>query len=178
MSNKEVSLEELNSLNNQISRINDLSLKVNETSTQLKYVAENSKKITEHSEQLSKLFTKVALLEKDLEFHKTTNAAFQETTCHDIDDIIERLDDLEEESQERQGVVNQLRLIIETNETRRNTKKEKFIRFIKYFLYPVAVAITIFLFGYLFDKYWNRNANTQDNNSNKKIMERVLDAVE
>lgn len=152
---REVSLEDLNSLNNQInSRINELSLKVNETSSDLKHILENSGKIYEQSEQISKLFTKVALIEKDLEILRETVENSKENIFSQIKEELAIISLLSEKSQEMQGQLNQLRLIVEERECE---IKERRTRFIINLIYPIIVGATLIYLGHIIVKSINQN---------------------
>lgn len=152
---REVSLEDLNSLNNQInSRINELSLKVNETSTDLKHVQENSSKIHEQTEQIGKLFTKVALIGKDLEILKETVENGKENILNQIKEELATISSISEKYQEVQGQLNQLRLIVEKRE---REIKERRTRFIVNLIYPIIVGAALIYLGHIIAKSINQN---------------------
>jgi len=143
---REVSLEDLNSLSNQLSnRINDLSLKINETSTDLKHVQENTGKIHEQAEQISKLFTKIALIEKDLVNLKESMNFCKVSNCTQFKEENASLAQISEKYQELQGQLNQLSLVVERRE---NEIKEKKTSFYEHLIYPIIVGVALVILGY------------------------------
>ena len=144
---RDMSLEDLNILNNQInSKINELSLKVNETSMGLKHVQENSNRLDAQKEQISSLLTKVALMKKDMEILKESTEDGKENVLHQIRDELAVISTLTEKYQELQGQVNQLRLIVERRE---NEIRERRTRVIVYLIYPIVVGVALIYIGHM-----------------------------
>ena len=150
MSIREVSLEDLNALNNQLStRINDLSLKVSETSTQLKYINDSCfQTIHEHSEQIGKLFTKYAELKKDIEFLKSS----YETQNEELTSKVKEISELSEKYKEIRGEINQIRLFVEKND---NERKEKRNALVRNLIYPILASLILAYCSYRFNQIVN-----------------------
>ena len=144
---RDMSLEDLNILNNQInSKINELSLKVTETSIGLKHVQENSNRLDAQKEQISGILTKVALMKKDVEILKENAENGKESILHQIRDELASISTLTEKYQELQGQVNQLRLIVERRE---NEIRERRTRVIVYLIYPIVVGVALIYIGHM-----------------------------